>query len=159
MAMKQWGLGLRVDLVNKISIHFWNQRKNTDLLIPMLTNFKKKNVWPRIANSLLFCNQKGHFRKKWLKIKINIFCNLVSEFWPQFNSALGMSKFQNHYYYSLLPVLMHWYVETQSHLTCAYMLTWTVVAVETFDFTEWPVPWQHYIYIAKSFDNSVYITK
>jgi hypothetical protein len=65
-----------------------------DLSIPILTYFKKKNVCSYTVqySELTFLNQKGHFRKKWLKIKNNIFCHLILGFFSAIQISLKYIK-------------------------------------------------------------------
>jgi hypothetical protein len=56
-----------VHIVTKVSLHFWNQRKNMDLLIPILAYFEKKNFSPYrylYSESLTFLASKKQFSQE-----------------------------------------------------------------------------------------------
>jgi hypothetical protein len=69
-----------VHFVTKVSLYFWNLRKKTDILIPILTYSKKKNFWPYLVDSENFGPQECDFRPKLFKIRKNVFTKQVLDF-------------------------------------------------------------------------------
>jgi hypothetical protein len=53
-----------VQFVTMVSLHFWNQRKNTDPLILILTYFMKKIFRPYLVDSESFAHQECNFPQK-----------------------------------------------------------------------------------------------
>jgi hypothetical protein len=53
-----------VHFVTKVSLHFWNQRKNTDILIPILAYFERKKCLTLYSESLTFLAPKKPFSQE-----------------------------------------------------------------------------------------------
>jgi hypothetical protein len=53
-----------VHFVTKVSLHFWNQRKNADLLLPILAYFEKKKNLTLYSESLTFLAPEKPFSQE-----------------------------------------------------------------------------------------------
>jgi hypothetical protein len=63
--------------------HFWNQRKNTDLVIPNIDLFQEETKFLTLIRGLdseKYLTQEWNFRKKLLKLWENAFSKQVLDF-------------------------------------------------------------------------------
>jgi hypothetical protein len=75
-------------------LHFWNQHKNNDLLMPILTYFKKKKCLT-LLDSEKFVQQESNLYQKLIKIRENVFCKQVLDFGLLFKSIWSIMKIFN----------------------------------------------------------------
>jgi hypothetical protein len=76
----------------EVCLYFLNQHKNTDLLIPIFTYFEEKNFLT-VFSELTFLGPKTPFSQEMAKkIRKNVFCNLILEFFTQFKLVIVILK-------------------------------------------------------------------